>query len=379
MDFNDEPALASLQETQGDRIMRALRKIFEKMNSLEKKTERRRKRVQNLEIKHCDQVSADEFYRRLASAEARCQLLEEQLLYVRKFIAEPTLDSQPMDSRDLSTSNGEMSPLDDIPTKIPSTISHTSKAPNEHDFIPSSLKDGSIRDFLQQNSTASKLLKDLSHQIPKRNEIEERQYMQDIAAGTNGFSSKRRAIEKRQIEHYHVNVKGMPFVSATTSSKSHSLRANIQTLCSMVKYCNPVLCSAAPHSTRRALSAERQSSKRDTQPRRQRSNSLSEVSKPFHSLGSSYPEMDNKECKCVRGSRERQKSCGCKMRGIYCVRCEMKRTPCYCRRKDSEESNMFNLEGVRHSRTLSKNSDIHKRKLLLQNLKDFQFYLHQAN
>jgi len=46
-------------------------------------------------------------------------------------------------------------------------------------------------------------------------------------------------------DHYHLNLGNIPFVVGQSTSKSHSLGANVQTVLSLMKAHNPALCNAA--------------------------------------------------------------------------------------------------------------------------------------
>ncbi|KAJ0063952.1 hypothetical protein NL108_014472, partial [Boleophthalmus pectinirostris] len=240
-------------------ILSALRNLQEKIRKLEKEKgyislHETGKHVINTSTQgdidvnkaNCNQVLINH----LASAESRCVKLEKQLDQTRKMLRSATTDKSNIFNQAKETSRSA-----DQPTESPSVLTRLEKL--DH------LEQEYLRLTHTQNKAERKIhelelkLQEEEHQ---RKLVENKASLLQVGLETNRillrsvsshrkFRDKQSKVKKTSLQqsptepHYKFRLRDVPFVAGTSVSNSHSVRANVQSVLSLLKCHQPHLCN----------------------------------------------------------------------------------------------------------------------------------------
>ncbi|XP_028412933.1 centrosomal protein of 57 kDa-like [Dendronephthya gigantea] len=196
----------------------------------------------------------------LATAEAKCDLLERQLEYMRKMLQSAETDRK--DAIQRSTTLAQQA-AKQASEHVQSKLEKISGLERQHIQLNAAqnVAESKIRELeekLQEERHKRKLIEDKTAELATS--AETNRILMGMAAGDEAKKVKRKKKVKRQPKtpapiqphsHYRLNMGNIPFIVGTSTAKSHNVGANIQGALSLLKTHNPVLCNAATKTRRK--------------------------------------------------------------------------------------------------------------------------------
>ncbi|XP_066557394.1 centrosomal protein CEP57L1 isoform X2 [Amia ocellicauda] len=185
----------------------------------------------------------------LRSAEARCSLLEKQLDYMRRMVENAETDKNAIlekqvslhrerikDQADVHTKLEKLEKLEEECLKLTSTQSIAER--KIHQLEQKLLEEEHQRKLIQEK--AAQLQSGLEkNQIP----------ISSLSSGSKPKKKMKKPVRKIALARsedpappFFPRSKHLPFVAGTSTSPSHSVRANVQNVLHMMKHHNPQLC-----------------------------------------------------------------------------------------------------------------------------------------
>ncbi|XP_029985067.1 centrosomal protein CEP57L1 [Sphaeramia orbicularis] len=190
-----------------------------------------------------DNPNQRELGSKLQSAEARCKVLEKQLDYMRKMVEnakkdknafmenQASLQNQQPSSRNSQTQSEKLEKLESEYLKLSrtQTLAEMKLAILEQNL----LKEQHERKLVQEKADELQKELEINLQIPK----EDAKPKKKTKKHSKKTSKKNEPKSPSSIRH-----KKMPFVAGTSTSPSHSVHANVQSILHMMKHHQPQLC-----------------------------------------------------------------------------------------------------------------------------------------
>ncbi|CAB4008063.1 centrosomal of 57 kDa-like [Paramuricea clavata] len=198
----------------------------------------------------------------LATAEAKCNLLERQLEYMRKMLQSAEVDRN--DAIQRSTTLAQQA-AKQASQHVQSKLEKISGLERQHIQLNAAqnVAESKIRELeekLQEERHKRKLIEDKTAELATS--AETNRILMGMATASS--SEPKKVKKKKKIKraaattthiqpqsHYRVNMGSIPFIAGTSTSKSHNVGANIQGALSLLKTHNPVLCNAATKTRRK--------------------------------------------------------------------------------------------------------------------------------
>lgn len=190
----------------------------------------------------------------LQAAEARCNLLEKQLDYMRKMVQTAETDRDAAIQRSaMVAKQATQQTSDDIRgqlEKLAGLERDHMKLTAQHSIAESKIRE--LEDKLREEAHQRKLVQDKTAEL--ETVAETNRMLMDMASPPKAKKKKRKAPKPKPrrttqpakpSDHYRLNLGNIPFVVGQSTTKSHSLGANVQTVLSLMKAHNPALCNAA--------------------------------------------------------------------------------------------------------------------------------------
>ncbi|XP_068755513.1 centrosomal protein of 57 kDa-like [Montipora capricornis] len=191
----------------------------------------------------------------LQSAEARCNLLEKQLDYMRKMVQTAETDRDTAIQRSaMVAKQAAQHTSEDIRgqlEKLAGLERDHMKLTAQHSIAESKIRE--LEEKLREEAHQRKLVQDKTAEL--ESVAETNRILMDMPRPPKAKKKKKRKVTKhkpiaavnraRPPDHYRLNLGSIPFVVGQSTSKSHSLGANVQTVLSLMKAHNPALCNAA--------------------------------------------------------------------------------------------------------------------------------------
>lgn len=242
MDLSNFVQLSGIEISKGERVIKALQKLWQKLQLLEQAS---------LSTK------ADTAWGKKETTfpELQQKLLEVQLQYVRKILRENSGTYVPCGKTDASkgTSSSEVSSpecSDHIPAKdCCEKHTQTDSISAKHTNSLCSSDEISPLGFMKNPREAQPLKVKNELMLPDLNQLKATSGARlnpAVNVGSKQWNSR---------SHYHLRLSDVPFIIGTSTS-SHSVVANVQKIISLMKVHNKGLCSTAPNHPRRSHSLD---------------------------------------------------------------------------------------------------------------------------
>lgn len=191
----------------------------------------------------------------LQGAEARCNLLEKQLDYMRKMVQTAETDRDTAIQRSaMVAKQAAQQTNEDIRgqmDKLAGLERDHMKLTAQHSIAESKIRE--LEERLREEVHQRKLVQDKTAEL--ESVAETNRVLMDMTSPPKAKKKKKRKVPKpklrakthstRPSDHYRLNLGNIPFVVGQSTTKSHSLAANVQTVLSLMKAHNPALCNAA--------------------------------------------------------------------------------------------------------------------------------------
>lgn len=192
----------------------------------------------------------------LQGAEARCNLLEKQLDYMRKMVQTAETDRDTAIQRSAMVAKQAAQQTSDEMRgqleKLSGLERDHMKLTASHSIAESKIRE--LEDRLREEAHQRKLVQDKTAEL--ESVAQTNRILMDMASPLPVKAKKKKRKPPRPkprkptqpakpSDHYHLNLGSIPFVVGQSTTKSHSLGANVQTVLSLMKAHNPALCNAA--------------------------------------------------------------------------------------------------------------------------------------
>lgn len=192
----------------------------------------------------------------LQGAEARCNLLEKQLDYMRKMVQTAETDrDQALQRSAMVAKQAAQQTSDDMRgqfEKLAGLEREHMKLTASHSIAESKIRE--LEEQLREEVHQRKLVENKTAEL--ESVAETNRILMNMASPQRTKPKKKKRKPPRPIprksnqpvkpsDHYHLNLGNIPFVVGQSTTKSHSLGANVQTVLSLMKAHNPALCHAA--------------------------------------------------------------------------------------------------------------------------------------
>lgn len=284
-------------ETNSAAILSALRNLQEKIRKLEKEKGHKRTAVPDAKKDVTDTATQSEripkmpdiapdvsgevidkancnqaLISHLAAAETRCLKLERQLDHMKKM-----LHSAKMDKSNIATQVKETTRSADQHSDSPTVLAHLEKLDHlEQEYLRlthtqknAERKIHELELKLQEEEYQRKLVEDKANQLQaglETNRILLRSVSPGISARPSKVKKSSSKVKKPSFHqsptepHYKLSLRDVPFVAGTSVGASHSVRANVQSVLSLLKCHQPHLCNSRVLSNKpNSLGTESQS------------------------------------------------------------------------------------------------------------------------
>ncbi|XP_078375277.1 centrosomal protein of 57 kDa-like isoform X2 [Oculina patagonica] len=191
----------------------------------------------------------------LQGAEARCNLLEKQLDYMRKMVQTAETDRDTAIQRSALVAKQATQQSSE---EIRGQLEKLAGLERDHMKLTASqsiaeTKIRELEDKLREEAHHRKLVQDKTAEL--ESVAATNRILMDMASPPPKAKKKKRKPPRpkprtstqpaKPSDHYHLNLGNIPFVVGQSTTKSHSLGANVQTVLSLMKAHNPALCNAA--------------------------------------------------------------------------------------------------------------------------------------
>lgn len=269
--------IKAFPETNSEAILSALRNLQEKIRKLEKESSHKRIPIpdtmkdvtdgstQSERITKAADTGGETVYKancnqvlisHLAAAESRCLKLERQLDHMKKM-----LNSTKTDKSNIATQVKETTRSADQHTDSPTLLARLEKLDHlEQEYLRLTLTQNNaerkiheLQLKLQEEEHQRKLVEDKANQLQAGLETS-----RILLRSVSPCQSTRQRKEKRCSSkvkkpslpqsstepHYKLSLKDVPFVAGTSVGSSHSVRANVQSVLSLLKCHQPHLCNS---------------------------------------------------------------------------------------------------------------------------------------
>ncbi|XP_068614726.1 centrosomal protein of 57 kDa-like [Brachionichthys hirsutus] len=189
----------------------------------------------------------------LAAAESRCVKLERRLDHMRRMLQSARADRTGLIKQQATESANQQSD----PVSERSQLVKLERLEQEHLRLSrtqshAEMKIRRLEMKLQEEEKQRKLVQDKANQLQTGLEVN-RILLQSVSPrSSNRRSKEKRSSSKRSSPqqpphtqpHYRLNLRDVPFVTGTSVSCSHSVRANVQSVLSLLKQHQPHLCNS---------------------------------------------------------------------------------------------------------------------------------------
>ncbi|XP_055770131.1 centrosomal protein of 57 kDa isoform X4 [Salvelinus fontinalis] len=168
----------------------------------------------------------------LAAAEARCKLLDRQLEYMRKMVRNAEADRTTLLKRQVSLEmTRSVAPAPDSAHQT--QLEKLALLEQEHQRLTRTQNHAELQTGLEANRILIQSVSP-SPRLPKtRSTIREKKHF-----------SKKPVLQQASQPHYRLSLGDVPFVAGKSVGCSHSVRANVQSVLSLLKQHQPQLCNA---------------------------------------------------------------------------------------------------------------------------------------
>lgn len=191
----------------------------------------------------------------LQGAEARCNLLEKQLDYMRKMVQTAEADRDTAIQRSaMVAKQAAQQTSEDVRgqlEKLSGLERDHMKLTAQHSIAESKIRE--LEDRLREEAHQRKLVQNKTAEL--ESVAETNRILMDMTSPPRVKKKKRKPPKPKPArrapqpakpsDHYRLNLGNIPFVVGQSTTKSHSLGANLQTVLSLMKAHNPALCNAA--------------------------------------------------------------------------------------------------------------------------------------
>ncbi|KAJ8410862.1 hypothetical protein AAFF_G00188190 [Aldrovandia affinis] len=287
-------------------ILSALKNLQEKINRLELERSQAEENLQHLSqettrykgVLDTEREGSSESYKHnqelatlLAAAESRCNLLEKQLEYMRRMVRNAESERTAVLKQQASLDKDRSDDHTDVQAKfekLDMLEKEYMKLTGTQNLAESKIRE--LERKLQEEEHQRKLVQDKAAQLQTGLEAN-RILLQSVSPSPPRAAKdkKKKSTVKKPLQQYHshsqphyrLNLGDVPFVAGTSTSTSHSVRANVQHVLHLMKQHNPQLCndrvlSGTPLATRSSQATC--SNGKTTSARRSRSSSSSSCS-----------------------------------------------------------------------------------------------------
>ncbi|XP_042343119.1 centrosomal protein of 57 kDa isoform X2 [Plectropomus leopardus] len=222
---------------------------------------------------NCNQV----LITHLAAAESRCVKLERQLEHMRRMLRSAKTDRTSLLKQQVSMETAKS--VDQQSDLVSEHVQLEKLERLEQEYLrltrTQSNAEMKIRELemkLQEEEHQRKLVQDKANQLQTGLETN-RILLQSVSPCLSSRQSKEKKSDSKQPSyiqpHYRLSLRDVPFVAGTSVGCSHSVRANVQSVLSLLKRHQPHLCNS------RVLSRKANSYETGSSPRRSDSSSSS--------------------------------------------------------------------------------------------------------
>ncbi|KAM9778718.1 centrosomal protein CEP57L1 isoform X2 [Syngnathus typhle] len=245
----DGPELQpTIQNSQG--VADALKTLQEKIKRLEQERQQAGKSLDarkhepaatSTSLPVTESENRSELDSKLQSAESRCKMLEKQLDYMRKMVdGARTHKGTPMDNqkqREKEPSNANNQIQREKLQKLESDCLKLSRTQNL-----SEMKLAVLEQRLLKEEHERKLVQEKAGQLQRELDLNLRLSSPPAVHQTKPKKTPQKPILKSPISNGIQRHKRIPFVAGTSTSPSHSVHANMQSILHMFKHHHPQLC-----------------------------------------------------------------------------------------------------------------------------------------
>ncbi|KAM9496165.1 centrosomal protein CEP57L1 isoform 2-T2 [Clarias gariepinus] len=245
----------------GSRVIAALKTLQEKMRRLELERQQAEKNVerfaqatrqfgssgnqssqQQLQDREGESSKRKELVSQLHSAEARCTLLEKQLEYMRKMVERAqSVKTPPVDRDERVQQKKSKHTEPQIQAQLQKLEEECIKLTNTQSEAERKIK--LLERKLLEEEHERKLVQEKAEELQR--ELEANLFLAAEVKTKKKKKNKEKASTKKPVNDAPrcvSKVKQMPFVAGTSTSPSHSVNANVQTVLHLLKTRQPRLC-----------------------------------------------------------------------------------------------------------------------------------------
>ncbi|XP_028817288.1 centrosomal protein of 57 kDa isoform X2 [Denticeps clupeoides] len=309
-------------ESNSAAILSALKNLQEKIHKLELERSRAEQNLKRLtresrNVQNSSQPPKTDLEAQLAAAESRCHLLEKQLEYMRRMVRNAESDRAALLKHQVLVGKGESSDQTEFQAKL-----------NKLDVLEQEYRrltetqnhaESKIRELerkLQEEEHQRKLVQDKAAQLQTGLETN-RILLQSVSPRPHKLSKmkkeKKKTGKKPLLQqqshaqpHYRLCLSDVPFVTGKSTGESHSVRANVQHVLSLMKQHHPQLCNErvlggtplAKRTTRPGCSAGDRGQQSNSSS--SSSSSCEELSELLLALQDEFGHMSFDHQECVR-------------------------------------------------------------------------------
>ncbi|XP_047191523.1 centrosomal protein of 57 kDa isoform X2 [Scophthalmus maximus] len=193
----------------------------------------------------------------LAAAESRCVKLERQLDHMRRMLRHAKADWTNLVKQQVSSDTAKLAHRQ--PDTVPEHAQLEKLERLEQEYLrltrTQNIAEMKIRDLemkLQEEEHQRKLIQEKAHQLQTGLEAN-RILLQSVSPGLSSRQSKEKKSNSQKVSpqqssytqpHYRLSLRDVPFVAGTSVGCSHSVRANVQSVLSLLKRHQPHLCNS---------------------------------------------------------------------------------------------------------------------------------------
>ncbi|XP_039986273.1 centrosomal protein of 57 kDa isoform X1 [Xiphias gladius] len=201
---------------------------------------------------NCNQV----LITHLAAAESRCVKLERQLDHMRRMLRNAKADRNGLVKQQVSTDTAKLADRQTDRVSEHAQLEKLERLEQEYLRLTrtqnnAEMKICELERKLQEEEHQRKLIQDKANQIQTGLEAN-RILLQSVSPGLSTTQSKEKSNSKKfspqqstyTQPHYRLSLRDVPFVAGTSVGCSHSVRANVQSVLSLLKRHQPRLCNS---------------------------------------------------------------------------------------------------------------------------------------
>ncbi|XP_064157664.1 centrosomal protein of 57 kDa isoform X1 [Anguilla rostrata] len=245
-------------------ILSALKNLQEKIHRLELERSQAEENLQRLtqettrhkavlEDEREGSTHSQELATLLAAAESRCSLLEKQLEYMRRMVRNAESERTAVLKQQASLEKERSDDHADVQAKfekLDMLEQEYMKLTETQNLAESKIRE--LEQKLQEEEHQRKLVEDKAAQLQTGLEANRilLQAVSPSSAKVTKDKKKKRAVKKPLQQchshaqpHYRLSLGDVPFVAGTSTSTSHSVRANVQHVLHLMKQHNPQFCN----------------------------------------------------------------------------------------------------------------------------------------